>query len=142
VISARLRLLDYIYYCLYRLVLKTPIRADADAWPGVFLAMIIWIHGLTIYFFYTLVAGLPFGWNTNLKLICVVGMVITLALLCWYYVWLENAGRVIREYEKHGKDKKYARLGAVMFIETALLPLSFTGLMVLSQKLTGWPPHP
>ena len=137
-----MRLFDYIYYCLYRFVLKTPVRADADAWPGVFLAMIIWIDGLTIYFFYTLVAGSPFDSKGNLRLICIVGFMLTLALLCWYYVWLENAGRVIREYEKRGADKKYARLGAIIFIGTALLPLGYTGMMTLSQKLTGWPPHP
>ena|ERR1700739_3058902 len=137
-----MRVMNYVYYCLYRFVLKTPLRVEADAWPGVFLALTLCIHALTIYFFYTLLADSAFGPRSTIRMICIVGMVLILIILYWYYVWMENAARVIREYEKRGNDKKYARLGAIILFETALLPLGLSGILILTQKLTGWPPHP
>jgi hypothetical protein len=139
------KLFDYIYYCSYRFFLKTPLRSGVDAWPGVFLAISTFVHGLTLYFLFSLVTGLD-GIEAILhdagRLACIASMFLLSAVFCWYYVWKENAGRVIRSFDRRGNERKYARLGALMLIETVLLAPVVIFLLVMSQKLSGWPPHP
>jgi hypothetical protein len=136
-----MKIVDYVYYCIYRFFLRTPIRSDADVWPGVFLPLTLCIHALTIYFLWTLFDGRIFA-KAEVKIIGVVAMVLLLAASCWHYVWKENGARVIRSFERRGNETRYALLGAIMFIETACLPLGLSLLLILTQKLTGWPPRP
>ena len=130
-----------MYYCIYRYVLKTPPwTRSADALPGVFLAWTLSIHGLVILWIFTLAANLrP---HPLAKPIGVAVLVLLLALFCWHYVWKENSTRVIRVFEKRGDHAKYARIGAIMWYESLLILFIVGGLLILSQKLTGWPPHP
>jgi hypothetical protein len=60
----------------------------------------------------------------------------------WYYIGKENGAKVVHRYEKRGNEDKYARMGAIIFNETLLLPFIVAGVLILSQKLTGWPPPP
>lgn len=137
-----MKVLNFIYYCFYRFYLRTPLRSEADAWPIIFLALTLCLHALAFYFLVTLLAGEPMVAKTEIKVVGVVAMIILMAAFFWYDVWKDNGTRVIRSFEKLGNDAKYSRLGAIMFVETACLPLGLILLLVLSQKLTGWPPHP
>src|SRR5947208_2645347 len=121
-----MRLLNYIYYCSYRFFLKTSFRPHVDAAPGVFLALTVAMHGLTLYFLFTVATGRAMIPDTEGRLAFVATMVLLLAIFYWYYVWKGNAARVIASFEKRGNDRKYALLGAIMLIETALLPLAVT----------------
>ena len=60
----------------------------------------------------------------------------------WHYVWRGNGECVVRSYEERGELAKYARIGAFMWYETLLIPFVFSGILILSQKLIGWPLHP
>jgi hypothetical protein len=140
-----MKLLDYIYYCSYRFFLRTPLRSGADAWPSVFLAISTFVNALTIYFLLTVVTGIdgidriPHDVG---RLLSVILMFFFAALLCWHYVWRENAGRVISSFEKRGNRGKYAVIGAIMVAETLCLPFTLMLVLICSQRLTGWPPHP
>jgi hypothetical protein len=122
-----MRLLNYVYYCSYRFFLKTSLRSYADAGPGLFLALSIWIHGMMLYYLFTLITGMELMSGTEGRLVCVLVIVFLVAAFCWYYAWKENAARVIGSFEKRGNGKKYARLGAIMLIETVLLPFIVGG---------------
>jgi hypothetical protein len=97
---------------------------------------------MMLYYLFTLIAGMEPMSGTEGRLVCVLVIVFLAAAFCWYYVWKENAVRVIGWFEKRGHEKKYARFGAIMLIETVLLPFIVGGILIISQKLTGWPPHP
>jgi hypothetical protein len=135
------KLLNYIYYCFYRFYLKTPLRSEADVWPTVFLALTLCIHALAIYFLVTLVAGVRMVAKAEIKTVGVVAMILLMVAFFWYYVLKENGTRVVRSFEKLGNEAKYWRLGAIMVVETACLPVGLPLLLILSQKLIGWPQH-
>ncbi len=128
---------DYIYYCIYRFVLNTPTRSYADAWPIAFLALTLWIHGLTAYFMLTRIAGVEMAASVPLKQVGVAVMVLTMVFFFWHYVMQENGHRVISSFEKLGNEGKYARAGAIIFVETLLLPLALVGLLLVWTKVIG-----
>jgi hypothetical protein len=105
----------------------------------VFLAVTISVHTLAVYWLFTLALGTKMLPRTEIRAICVIAMVVLLAVFYWHYVWKENGARIIRSFEKRGSHAKYAWLGAFMFVETALLPLTLALLLVLARRLTGWP---
>jgi hypothetical protein len=127
--------IDYVYYCIYRFVLKTPDRSGAEVWPIVFLALALWIHGLTVYFVFTQVTGMEIATSAVLKKIGVGAMILTMLFFFWRYVIQENSARVISSFEKRGNERKYARVGMIMFIETLLLPLVLVCLVLVWTKL-------
>jgi hypothetical protein len=131
--------MNYVYYCIYRFVSTTPDRAASDAWPIVFLALSMWIHGLIAYWIVTLVVGFGLESRTG-RTLCVVIMLTLMIALSWHYVWKGNGERVVRSYQKLGREKKYAWIGALMFAETLLVVFMVGGLLIVSQKLFGWPP--
>jgi len=128
---------DYIYYCIYRFVLITPTKSYADAWPIAFLALTLWIHGLTAYFIVTRVAGVEMAASVPLKKIGVAVMVLTMVFFFWHYVMQGNGARVISSFEKLGNEGKYARAGVIMFVETLLLPLTLVCLLLVWTKVKG-----
>jgi hypothetical protein len=69
-------------------------------------------------------------------------MIVVVGFFFWYYDFQKNSARVIRYFEECGDPKKYARIGALMWYESLLLPFLFVGILVLIQQLTGWPPRP
>jgi hypothetical protein len=138
-----MRLLNLVYYCIYRYVLKTPGRLAADAWSGVILAWSLWIHALMAFWIFTLATRvhLPVTANAG-KIIWLGALFLLAAMFYWHYVWKGNNERVIQRLEKRGSPEKYARIGSIMWYESLLLVFVCVGLLILSQKLTGWPPHP
>jgi len=130
-----MRLADYVYYCIYRFVLRTPTKSYADAWPIVFLALTLWTHALTAYFIFTQVAGTEMAASVFLKKIGVTLMVFTIGFFFWHYIMQENGARVISSFEKLGNEGKYARTGLVLFVETILLPLAMVCSLVAWKKL-------
>jgi hypothetical protein len=136
-----MKVLNFIYYCIYRYVLKTPDRVAVDAWPNIFVVFSLFVHA---FFAYELVALIVSGglWHLPSKPVFIAVLVLLLVASYWYYVWSGNGTRVVRCYEKRGNQEKYARMGALIWYETWLLPFMVIGVLILSQKLTGWPPHP
>lgn len=132
-----MKLANYIYYCIYRFVLKTPARSDADAWAIVFLALTLGIHMLTGYFIITQLAGADMASSAQLKEIGVAAFIVLIVLFFVHYVMNGNGLRVISSFEKLASDAKYARVGAIMFVETLLLPLTLSCLLILWTKLSG-----
>ncbi len=135
-----MKLLDYVYYCVYRYFSKAPDRAAADAWSIAVLTWTLWIHGLIAYWVVELAASWAFPFPT--KLIAGAAGIILAAIFYWYYAWKGNGARVVRSFEKCGCQAKYSRLGAALWWESLLILFIVVGLLILSQKLTGWPPHP
>jgi hypothetical protein len=135
-----MRLLDYMYYCIYRYVLKTPDRVAADAWPIAFLTWTLWIHGLMAYALVALI--IPGSLPSPSKLVWTAGGVFLAALFYWYYVWKGNGSRLIHSFEERRNETHYARMGAMMWWESLLIVFIVGGFLILSQKLTGWPPRP
>lgn len=135
-----MRLLDYMYYCIYRYFSKTPDRAAADAWTIASLTWTLWIHGLMAYW----VIELAVSWAlpSPSKLMWAAAGIILAAMFYWHYIWKGNHERVIHSFEKRGDQTKYARVGAIMWWEGLLILFIVIGLVILSQKLTGWPPAP
>lgn len=133
--DSRMHIADYIYYCVYRFVLRTPARSYADAWPIAFLALTLWIHGLTAYFVFTRVAGVEMASSILLKLIGLAAMVLTMIFFFWHYVLRGGGARVISSFAKLGDDGKYAGAGLIMFIETLLLPMGLVCLLLACTKL-------
>jgi hypothetical protein len=117
--------------------LRTPGRSYADAWPVVFLAFTIWIHSLTVYFLFTLLAEKQMAPSTALKGVGFVSIVLLILLFFWHYVLKRNGARVITLFEKRGNEVKYVRMGALIFAETLLLPLALSCLLILWSKLKG-----
>jgi len=134
-----MKLFNYIYYCIYRYVLKAPDRVAADAWPPVFLGWTLWIHALMLYWLAFLIAPGKVPALPN-KIICVGVMIFLIAVFSWYYVLRENGARVIRSFEQRQNQGNYARLGALMWYESLLVLFMVVGVLALSQRLTGWPP--
>jgi len=134
------RLFDYIYYCIYRYVLRTPDRAAIDAWPNIFIGFTFWVH---IMFVYETVAMIMTGglWHLPRTPVFIMLVILTMVALFWHYVWRGNGARVVHDYQKRGHAEKYARVGAFLWYESLLLPFAWGGIFILSQKLTGWPPH-
>lgn len=132
-----MKLANYIYYCIYRFVLKTPARSYADAWPIAFLALTLAIHVLSIYFLFALVAEKAMAPVVLIKRFGVAAIIFLMGLFFWHYVMKGNGPRVISSFEKLGNEGKYAREGAIMFVETLLLPLTLTCLLILWTKLRG-----
>lgn len=135
--NAPMKWADYIYYCIYRFVLKTPARSYADAWPIAFLALTLWTHVLTVYFLITLAVGKAMDASLLTNKFCISVIVGLIVLFFWHYVLRGNAARVISSFEKRGDERKYARVGAIMFVETVLLPLTLVCLLILGTKLKG-----
>jgi hypothetical protein len=136
-----MRFFDYAYYCIYRYVLKTPDKAAAGAWPGAFLGVTLLLHAAFAYELFALIVSGAL-WPIPNKLTCLAAMLLLVGLFYWYYDWRDNGVRVIRSFEKRGNPAKYARIGAVIWYEGLLFPFIVIGVLILSQKLTGWPPHP
>ena len=132
---------DYIYYCIYQYVLKTLGRAAVDAAPHLFLVLTVFVHA---FFAYELVALSVSGslWSLPSKPVFIGVLVLLMIVSYCYYVSRGNGARVVRSYDKRGNQEKYARMGAAIWYETWLLPFIIAGILILSQKLTGWPPHP
>jgi hypothetical protein len=109
--------------------------------PDLFVMFSLFVH---VFFAYELVALIASGapWHLPSKPIFIGGFVLLLAVSFWYYVWRGNGTRVVRCYEKRSNQEKYARMGAIIWYETWLLPFIVIGVLILSQKLTGWPSHP
>jgi hypothetical protein len=130
-----MKLADYIYYCIYRFILKTPNRSYADAWPIAFLPLTLWIHVLTVYFLFTQFSGRHMAPSAQVKEICLVVLISSMALFFWHYVVRGNGSRVIASFEKLGNERKFARVGLIMFVEALLLPLTLVFLLILWTKL-------
>jgi hypothetical protein len=138
-----MKFFDYIYYCIYRYVLKTPDRKAADVWPHLFIAWTLWIHGLMAFWIFVLASEIQLpGVRNQRKLIGVGTFVILMLVFYWHYSWNDNGARVIHSFQKRGDPAKYAQMGAIMWWESLLLLFIVVGFLILSQKLTGWPPHP
>jgi hypothetical protein len=130
---------NYIYYCIYRFILKTPARSNADVWPIVFLALTICTHAISVYFVLTLFTHTRMDPTGRIKVIGIISMVILMLFFFVHYTARGNGVRVIRSFDKLGNNRNYARMGAFMFVETTLLPLTLMFALLLSQKLTWWP---
>ncbi len=130
-----MKLADYIYYCIYRFVLRTPTRSYADAWPIAFLALTLWTHLLTVYFIISRILGKPMAASLQLKEIGIVSMVLSMVLFFWHYVIGGNGVRVVASFEELGNENKYARTGMIIFAETLFLPLLAVGIMIYWRKL-------
>ena len=138
-----MKVMDYIYYCFYRYVLRTPNREAAEIWPAVFLGWTLWIHGLMAFWILTLAVRFQIPISPGRAKTIVIGTLFFLMLFFhWHYIWRNNAARVIQSFEKRENPKRYARFGAVMWYESLLLLFLVVGVLILSQKLTGWPPRP
>jgi hypothetical protein len=134
-----MKLADYIYYCIYRFILKTPARKGADAWPGVFLALTSVIHLMAIYFVLAVTfkgVSIPIG---ELKLVVCGLMILLLGLSFRLYVWKARGIQVIKSFEKLGHKNRYAIIGFILFVETTILPLSMSVFFIFSSRLIGWP---
>ena len=81
-------------------------------------------------------------WPLPNKILFIVVVILSMALSYWYYGWKQNGERIVQSYEKQGNLVKYARIGALLWYEGLLLPFIVAAFLILSQKLTGWPPHP
>jgi H+/Cl- antiporter ClcA len=127
-------MINYIYYCIYRFVLKTPARSDAEAWAGVFLALTAIIHAITFYFLFTLLTDKQMAPPAQLKLGGVAAMFLLIGVSFWHYVFRGNGPKVIKAFEKQRTDANYARTGAIMFAETLLLPLALSFLLTFLAK--------
>lgn len=138
-----MKILDYMYYCIYRYVLKTPDRVAADTWPNLFLGWTLWIHALMAFWVFTLAAEMrvPLS-HVQGEMAVVATLIFLMAIFYWYYAWRGNDQRVIQSFEKRGNQARYARLGAIMWYESLLVVFIVGGVLILSQKLTGWPPRP
>jgi hypothetical protein len=136
-----MRFFDWLYYCIYRYVLKTPDRAASDAWPCIFVAFTPCMH---VMFAYETVALSITGvlWPLPRKPIFILIFALLLGGSFWHYVWKGNGVRVVNTYQKAGDPQRYTRLGRIICWETLLLPFIFAAIFILSQKLTAWPPHP
>lgn len=128
---------NFIYYAIYRFVIKTPARSYADAWPIAFLALTMWIHGLSAYFIIARLVGSNLIPSAQLKGIGIAVMTFLTVLFFFHYVVRGNGSRVITSFEKQGSDRKYAQAGAIMFVETLLLPLALVCILILKSKLNG-----
>jgi hypothetical protein len=139
--SRTMRVLNFIYYCIYRYVSKTPALGNVDAWPNLFVVFTLFVHAFFAYELFALIVsgGL---WHLPPKSIFIGTLVMLMAMSYWYYNSKENGAKVVRCYEERGNSAKYARIGAILWYETFLLPFIVIGVLILSQKLTGWPPHP
>jgi hypothetical protein len=136
-----MRLFDFVYYCIYRYVLKTPDRAASDTWPVLVVAFTPFLNVVFLYEAFAL--GLTGTlWPLPRKSVLIAAFIVLAALGFWHYSWKQNGVRVVRAYEKRGHPDKYVRLGSIIWWETLLLPFIFAGIFITLQKLTGWPPHP
>src|SRR5207253_1950604 len=128
------------YYCIYRYFVKTPDRAAADAWAIASLTWTLWIHGLMAYW----IVELAVSWALPSpgKLVWGAAGVVLASMFYWYYAWKGNGSKVVHSFEKRGNEMHYARMGAIIWYESLLLIFIAVGLLIVSQKLTGWPPHP
>jgi hypothetical protein len=107
-----------------------------------FLALSACLHGLALYGLFQLAVGFPKESRDVGRAVTVAAMVALMALAYWYYIWRGNGERVIAVYEKRRSRTNYALIGGVICVESILLQFIIPGLLILSQKLTGWPPKP
>jgi hypothetical protein len=128
---------NHIYYCIYRLVLKTPTPSYADAWPIAFLALTLWIHALTVYYIITRFADVGMASSALGKRIGLSVMVLSMMFFFWHYVLRGNGARVIDSFSNLGDERKYARIGLILFVETMLLPFIIVGLRLAWARLKG-----
>jgi hypothetical protein len=132
-----MRILNFIYYSIYRFVLKTPTPEYAKAWAVVFAPYTVWSHALGAYFLVTHYTGAPMAPAAHAKAIGIVVMASTMLLSFRYYITSGTGERVIGRYAKRGSDTKYALIGAIMLIETTLLPLALVFGVFWLERLRG-----
>jgi hypothetical protein len=113
----------------------TPARSGAKAWAVWFLALTLVIHVLTIYFLFTLWTRTRMIPAAQQKEIAIPVLIVLSALFFWHYTIKKNGLRVISSFQKQGNDSRYARVGAIMFAETMLLPMTLVCLIILWNKL-------
>ena len=128
---------DYIYYCIYRFVLRTPAKSYADAWPIVFLALTLCVHVLTVYFLVTLLTGTEVAHSAQAKGVSLAAFFLLTVMFFWHYAVKGHGSQVISSFEEHGIDAKYWRAGAIMFLETLLLPLTLSCFLIFAPKVLG-----
>ena len=125
---------------MYRYVLTGADKAT-DAWPNIFLVFTLCIHAIFVFETIALVRTGAL-WHLPNKTIAITVIALLMALSFWHYVWRGKGKRVVEAYEKLGNYPKYARIGAIFWYEMLILPFLFAAVLIISQKLTGWPPHP
>jgi hypothetical protein len=131
-----LRLADYVYYCIYRFVSKTPDRGAADVWPVLFLALALCTHAFCGYFVVSQIAGFELAPLSRMKVVIATTVILLSSLFFWHYVYRGYGERVVIIYSTVGREGKYARVGLMMFVETLLLPFIVACVLVAWTKLT------
>jgi hypothetical protein len=126
-----MNMVNYIYYCIYRFVLKTPGKAIAEEWAVVFLALTATVHAEMTYCFVLLATGHSLLPSRQAQPYIVLAMVLLIGLSFFHYIKNGNSNKVITTFKWAKEANKYAWIGGLMFFETVLLPAVVAGYFIV-----------
>jgi len=130
-----MKIINYIFYCTYRFVLKTPNKNNALDVAGVLTPYIFVMHGVAIYctlLFFLNRRDLINGTSTSIMVFIFFALV---AMSCFYYVIKKNDKKVLKQFNNLNNSSKPTWIGFFLFIETLLLGFIVAGLLILYTKI-------
>jgi hypothetical protein len=130
-----LSVFDYIYYCVYKIIMKSPSRTQPHVSSIVFLAIMIVIHALFLFLWIKALVGIDVEHST-VKIIILLSTFFSIAVLAYYYDWKKRGERVIKYYADKIGERKSVVIGYIIFFETLFFPFIIWGLLYLWQKWT------
>lgn len=123
-----LSIFDYIYYCVYKILMKSPSRDAAHVSSVTFLTTMIGIHATFIYLIIADKMNLNIKYN---KIVIMLIMFITAGILFYYYILKNNGKKIVKYYKDKAGDKHSVLIGNIVFIETFLFPFIVWGLIYI-----------
>jgi len=117
-----MKYINYIYYCAYRVVLKT--RPDvAHVWAIIFLPSSVSMHSAAIHLILTKVFDVSKTEAHQWKVAGLIVYAIMITMSFWYYCINNNGRKVVARFGYLENTSKPAWIGFIMFLEMLLLPL-------------------
>jgi hypothetical protein len=115
--------------------MSTPNPSWAEAGAVAFFPYTIIIHGINIYWLIALATNATMISSDKMKLTIIIITMLTAVVLYWYYIWKGKGGEVISAYERKGNQRRYTRIGWLMFIETTCVTFLVVFFLILGKNI-------
>ena len=132
-----LSVFDYIYYCVYKIIMKSPSKDVPHRAVVVFMVMIIGIHAVFLYNVIADLACIVIAHSSE-KIIIIVGTFVIIAMMAYYYDFKKNGERIVKHYSGKIGERRSVAIGYIIFIETFSLPFIVFGILYFCQHYLGW----
>ena len=130
--------LDWIYFCIYCLIQRTPERRAADVWPSLFITLSVMSHVTMVDWLISMATGTSMSQLIVSKGIYIAVTVGLGALLIWHYLFRGNHARIVRERRDDPRQAHCARIGFMLSVEAIGFPFLVVGLLIVgSYALDG-----